>query len=81
MDEGLLHFLVPGQAHLRILTVESTLYLPGLHELLPQVDFWLVIAIGRDDLPGGEVVPRPGAQGLAGGEIASVKSHERKSRP
>ena len=42
MDEGLLHFLVPGQAHLRILTVESTLYLPGLHELLPQAELYAV---------------------------------------
>ena len=42
MGKGLLHFLVPGQNAQRVLTVESTLYLPQLHRLLPNAELYAV---------------------------------------
>ncbi len=44
MEEGLLHFFSPGPQKLRILTVESTLYLSELHRRMPQAELYAVTA-------------------------------------
>ena len=40
----LLYFLAPGEEPLRILTLESSMYLPGLRKLMPQAELYAVAA-------------------------------------
>lgn len=44
MDNDLLHFLVPTEEKLRILTLESSHYLPELHRLMPRAELYAVTA-------------------------------------
>ena len=41
-DNGLLHFLKPSQEKFKILTVESSFYLPFLHEMMPNAELHAV---------------------------------------
>lgn len=41
-DQGLLCFLKPSQEKFKILTVESSFYLPVLHEMMPQAELYAV---------------------------------------
>jgi hypothetical protein len=42
IDIGLLRFLQPGEEPFRILTVESSIYLPALHRMLPKAELYAV---------------------------------------
>ena len=48
-DQGLLCFLKPSQEKFKILTVESSFYLPVLHELMPQAELYAVTS--EPDMP------------------------------